>query len=172
MTTHAYTPGPATGAEVRKKGERWTLILTRQLRHAPEKVWAALIDPAQLGAWAPFDVDGPLQVGKTVNVTWVGTQYPIPTEVKRADEPELLEFGDMRWQLEPHDGGTRLTLWHDIDRRYVSWGAAGWHIGLDALAMQLDGTPMPRLGGGAENMKNEGWQRLVKEYAQQFGGGQ
>ena len=25
-------------------------------------------------------------------------------------------------------GGTRLTLWHNIDRRYISMGAAGWHI--------------------------------------------
>jgi len=28
-----YTPGPAAGAEVRKAGEKWTLILVRDLRH-------------------------------------------------------------------------------------------------------------------------------------------
>lgn len=32
-----YTPGRASGAEVRKDGENWTLILVRDLRHAPEK---------------------------------------------------------------------------------------------------------------------------------------
>jgi hypothetical protein len=32
-----YTPGPASGAQVRKDGEKWTLILVRQLRHSPEK---------------------------------------------------------------------------------------------------------------------------------------
>ncbi|MBV8073380.1 MAG: polyketide cyclase, partial [Acidobacteriaceae bacterium] len=37
-----YTPGPASGAQVRKDGEKWTLILVRELRHAPEKVWQAL----------------------------------------------------------------------------------------------------------------------------------
>jgi hypothetical protein len=26
-----YTPGPASGAQVRKDGEKWTLILVRQL---------------------------------------------------------------------------------------------------------------------------------------------
>jgi uncharacterized protein YndB with AHSA1/START domain len=170
MNPQTYTPGPATGAQVEKHGDKWTLILVRQLRHAPEKVWAALTDPEQVRDWAPFDVDGRLdKVGSTVHLTWMGTQYAVPTQIKRADEPELLEFGDMKWELESHEGGTRLTLWHSIDRNYVSWGAAGWHIGLDALAMLLDGTPMPRFGGGAENMKNEGWQRLVKEYGEQFG---
>ena len=52
-----YTPGPASGAQVRKDGEKWTLILVRELRHSPEKVWQALTDPAQLREWAPFDAD-------------------------------------------------------------------------------------------------------------------
>ena len=33
-----YTPGPAYGAQIRKDGEKWTLILVRELRHLPEKV--------------------------------------------------------------------------------------------------------------------------------------
>ena len=36
-----YTPGQASGAQVRKDGEKWTLILVRELRHSPEKVWQA-----------------------------------------------------------------------------------------------------------------------------------
>ena len=52
-----YAPGPASGAQVRKDGENWTLILVRELRHSPEKVWQALTDPAQLREWAPFDAD-------------------------------------------------------------------------------------------------------------------
>ena len=31
-----YTPGPARGAQIRKDGEKWTLILARELRHSPE----------------------------------------------------------------------------------------------------------------------------------------
>jgi hypothetical protein len=34
-----YTPGPTHGAQVKKDGEKWTLILVRELRHSPEKVW-------------------------------------------------------------------------------------------------------------------------------------
>jgi len=52
-----YTPGPASGAQVLKDGEKWTLVLVRNLRHSPAKVWQALTDPAQLREWAPFDAD-------------------------------------------------------------------------------------------------------------------
>src|SRR5579884_726259 len=124
-----YTPGPASGAHVHKDGTRWTLILTRKLDHPPEKVWQALTDPADLREWAPFDVDGNLgAVGATVNLHWVGAPTPIETTVKRADPPRVLEYGDIRWELEALSVGTRLTLWSTIHRRFISMGAAGWHI--------------------------------------------
>ena len=164
-----YTPGPASGAQVRKDGEKWTLILVRELRHSPEKVWQALTDPAHLREWAPFEVDGSLgTVGTTVNLTWVGTPTTIKTKVTRADAPTVLEYNDTRWELEAFGGGTRLTLWATIDRRFISWGAAGWHICLDVLDRLLGGTPIGRMAGG-DAMKSSGWQRLNAEYAKQFG---
>jgi uncharacterized protein YndB with AHSA1/START domain len=174
-----YTPGPAHGAQVRKdRGqngeEKWTLILVRELRHAPEKVWQALTDPAHLREWAPFVADGSLgTVGTTVKLTTVAAPRPQVSEttVTRADAPELLEYNwgdfDIRWKLEAFGGGTRLTLWHNIDRRFISMGAAGWHICLDVLDHLLSGTPLGRIVGG-EAMKF-GWQRLNAEYAKQFG---
>jgi Activator of Hsp90 ATPase homolog 1-like protein len=163
-----YTPGPASGAQVRKEGEKWTLILVRELRHSPEKVWQALTDPAHLREWAPFEVDGRLDTVGTVKLTWVGTPTPIETRVIRAEAPKVLEYNDTRWELEAFGGGTRLTLWHNIDRRFISWGAAGWHISFDVLDRLLNGTPMGRIVGG-EAMKLGAWQRLVAEYAKQFG---
>jgi uncharacterized protein YndB with AHSA1/START domain len=164
-----YAPGPANLAQVRKDAEKWTLILVRELGHPPEKVWQALTDPAHLREWAPFEVDANLgATGTTVNLTWVSTQNTLPTRVTRAEAPEVLEYGDMRWQLEPLHGGTRLTLWHSIDRRFVAWGAAGWHISFDVLDRLLSGTPISRIAG-ADAMKSKGWQRLVAEYAKQFG---
>ena len=164
-----YTPGPACGAQVRKDGEKWTLILVRELRHAPEKVWQALTDPAHLREWAPFVADGSLgTVGAKVNLTWLGAPKPIETTVTRADFPEVLEYGEIRWELQASAGGTRLTLWHSIDRRFISWGAAGWHIAFDVLDRLLSGTPIRRIAG-AEAMQFEGWQRLTAEYAKQFG---
>jgi uncharacterized protein YndB with AHSA1/START domain len=163
-----YIPGPANGAQVRKDGEKWTLILVRELRHSPEKVWQALTDPAQLREWAPFEADGNLGTVGTVNLTWVGTQKTLETTVTRADATKLLEYNDIRWELEASGGGTRLTLWHSIDRRFISWGAAGWHIAFDVLDRLLSGTPIGRTVG-AEAMKFDGWQRLKDEYAKQFG---
>jgi hypothetical protein len=164
-----YTPGPASGAQVKRGGDKWTLILVRELRHSPEKVWQALTDPAQLREWAPFVVDASLgAVGSTVKLTWVGNPLPIDTKVTRADPPRMLEYGDIRWELEGSGSGTRLTLWHSIDHRFVAWGAAGWHISFDVLDRLLAGRPIgPMAGGNA--MKSAGWQRLVVEYAKEFG---
>src|SRR5215470_6873323 len=116
-----YTPGRANLARVRKDGEKWTLILVRELRHAPEKVWQALTDPAHLREWAPFVADGSLgTVGARVNLTWVGTGRPQATTFARAAAPRVLEYTDTRWELEQTGSGTRLTLWHNIERRFIS----------------------------------------------------
>lgn len=170
-----YMPGPAAGAEVRKDGESWTLVLVRELHHPPEKVWQALTDPASLREWAPFDADADLgKVGATVRLTTVGAPKPHVTETKvaRAEPARVLEYNwggfDVRWQLEPFGDGTRLTLWTSIDRRFIAMGAAGWHICLDVLDHLLSGTPVGRIVG-PDAMKFEGWQRLNGEYARQFG---
>ena len=166
-----YIPGPASGAQVRKEGEKWTLILVRELRHSPEKVWQALTDPAHLREWAPFETAESLGTVGTVKLTWVGTTKPLETRVTRAEAPKVLEYNwggnDIRWELEAFGAGTRLTLWHNIDRRFISMGAAGWHICFDVLDRLLSGTPIGRIVGG-EAMKFD-WQRLNAEYAKQFG---
>jgi len=169
-----YTPGPASGAQVRKDGEKWTLILVRELRHSPEKVWQALTDPARLREWAPFEADASLGTVGTVKLNTVGAPTPhiSETRVTRADAPKVLEYNwsgkDIRWELEALGGGTRLTLWHNIDRRFISWGAAGWHICFDVLERLLASEPIGRLVG-PEAVKFGGWQRLNAEYAKQFG---
>ncbi|HZE88621.1 MAG TPA: SRPBCC family protein [Verrucomicrobiae bacterium] len=169
-----YVPGPAAGAEVQKDGESWTLVLVRELRHPPARVWEALTDPAQLSEWAPFDADRDLSAVGPVKLTTIGAPAPQISEstVRRADPPKLLEYGwgghRLRWQLEPLGSGTRLTLWHNIDRRFISWGAAGWHICFDVLERFLAGDPLGRLVG-PEVMKLGGWQKLKAEYAKQFG---
>jgi len=168
-----YVPGSAAGAEVRKAGDTWTLVLVRELRHPPKTVWQALTDPAQLSEWAPFDADRNLAAVGPVKLSTVGTPTPQVSEstVKRAEAPRLLEYSwggnDLRWELEPHGGGTRLKLWHNIDRRFIAWGAAGWHICFDVLERQLAREPIGRIVGG-EATKFD-WQRLVTEYAKQFG---
>ena len=174
MSRENYAAGAAAGAEIQKDGENWTLVLVRDLRHPPERVWQALTDPAQLREWAPFDADRKLDMSGPVKLTTVGAPKPHVTEthVKRADAPRALEYNwggaNIRWELEPRADGTRLRLWHNIDRRYISMGAAGWHVCFDVLDRFLAGDAIGRIVG-PDAMKIDGWQRLHAEYAKQLG---
>ncbi len=169
-----YAPGAAFGAEIEKDGDRWTLVLVRDLSHPPAKVWKALTEPEHLREWAPFDSDRTLAAVGTAKLTTVGSATPQVTEthVKRADPPRLLEFNwggfDIRWELEPLGGGTRLKLWHNINRRFIAMGAAGWHICLDVLDRMLADQPIGRIVG-PDAMKVGGWQRLHAEYVKHLG---
>lgn len=170
-----YRPGPAKGARIEKDGDAWTLVLVRDLAHPPDRVWLALTDPVHLREWAPFDADRNLGAVGTANLSTVGAPTPMvaETRVKRAEAPTVLEYSwggqDLRWELESRaGGGTRLTLWHNINRGFISMGAAGWHICFDVLEHHLDARPLGRIVG-ADALKFEGWQRLNAEYAKQFG---
>ena len=141
------------------------LVLVRELRHSPEKVWQALTDPAHLREWAPFEADVSLSTaGRPVKLTMVGAPTPQVSEttVTRADAPWLLEYnwggGNLRGELEASGGGTRLTLWHNINRRFISMGVAGWHICFDVLDRLLAGLPIGRIVG-ADALEFGGWQR-------------
>ena len=159
---------------MKKDAERWTLVVERELRHAPEKVWAALTDPQQLREWAPFDADRSLGAVGDVKLSTVGgpKTHISESRVTLADAPRALEYDwggqPLRWELERlPTGGTRLTLWHGIDRKFIAMGAAGWQICLDVLERFVAGEPIGRIVG-AEAMKFE-WPRLNAEYAKQFG---
>ncbi|MFY2561734.1 SRPBCC family protein [Corallococcus terminator] len=169
-----YTPGAASGARIQKEGEKWTLVLVRDLSHPPAKVWRAITEPEHLREWAPFDSDRNLGSVGTAKLSTVGApkQMVAETQIKRAEEPKLLEYSwggqDLRWELEPRGAGTRLTLWHNINRGFISMGAAGWHICFDVMDRLLAGEPIGRLVG-PDAMQFDGWQRLNVEYARQFG---
>jgi uncharacterized protein YndB with AHSA1/START domain len=170
-----YAPGAATGAKIQKDGEKWTLVLVRELGHPPTKVWKALTDPEHLRQWSPFDADRSLGAVGTAKLTAVGAPaaYVTDSQITRADAPKLLEFNwgeqNIRWELEPlGSSGTRLTLWANIDRRYIAMGAAGWHICFDVLERLLADQPIGRIVG-PEAMQFDGWRRLHAEYAKQFG---
>jgi len=169
----AYVPGAASGARVEKGDDKWTLILVRDLRHPPALVWTALTDPAHLAEWAPFDADRSLGSVGPVRLSTAASPTPQVAEcaVLRAEAPHLLEYNwgeqNLRWELEPRETGTRLTLWHNIDRRFIAWGAAGWHICLDVCDRLLAGQPIGRIVGPEATQFD--WQRLNTEYAQAFG---
>lgn len=173
--TAQYRPGPAAGAEILKSPDVWTLVLTRDLRHPPARVWTALTDPEHLRQWAPFDADRNLDGAGTAMLTTVGAPAPMVAEsqIKRAEKPKLLEFtwggANVRWELEAlAGGGTRLKLWHNINKGFISMGAAGWHICLEVLDGLLAGRPIGRTVG-PQAMQVPGWQGLLADYSKLLG---
>ncbi len=169
-----FNPGPANLARVHgREGVHWTLVLVKDLRHAPEKVWEALTDPAQLREWSPLDASRNMGEVGPVTLTTVGMPgAPDETEVVRAERPRVLEYlwggRTTRWELEATAEGTRLTLWASIDRRFIAMGAAGWHVCVCVMEQLIDGDPVGRIVS-EDALKFGDWQRLHAEYSQQFG---
>jgi uncharacterized protein YndB with AHSA1/START domain len=170
MDRDRFRPSPVGEAECVADGDRWTLVLVRDLRHPPEAVWAALTEPAQLGEWAPFLADRDLSLVGDTTLTMVDgdTAEPMPASVLRAEPPSLLEYtwgdGLLRWELAPVAAGTRLTLRHTLpDRGMVPMVTAGWHLCLDVAGLLLDGDAVGPIRGAESH--DFGWDDLRGAYS-------
>jgi uncharacterized protein YndB with AHSA1/START domain len=131
--------------------------------HPPERVWRALTDPQELGAWLmPNDfaptVGHKFQFNIGPQLGWRGI---VDCEVLEVDPPRRLAYswqGDPKqrgttvtWTLTPTpDGGTRLMLEHTgfrglsgaLLKRMLG---GGWKKKLRTLlAALLDGKPIPQ----------------------------
>lgn len=176
MTTKKFDPGPIGDARVEPDGDGWTLIFVRQLRHPPATVWAALTDPAEVDQWAPFAATRDLAVRGDTTLTMVDgdTRMDLPATVLRAEAPAVLEYtwgkDLLRWELEPVDAGTRLTLRHTLSEPDMrAMVAAGWHICLEVLDRLLGGDPVGVIRG--RDALRYDWDRLRDGYAARFATG-
>lgn len=175
MNRDTFRPGPLADANYEEDADgRWTLVFIRDLRHPPEKVWAALTDPAQLNAWAPYLAGRDLSEPGDVTLTMVDgdTREPLPARVTRAERPSLLEYtwgtDLLRWELTPTGTGTRLVLRHTVtDQDWLPKVAAGWHLCLDVAERLLDGDPVGPIRG-SDALKH-GWDDLRQGYATKLG---
>ena len=156
--------------------EGWVLVVARDLRHPPAAVWAALTEPEQLVAWAPFTAGRDLGATGAATVTMIdgvdGDRVDVAVTVTRAEPPTLLEYtwgsDDLRWELAAAGGGTRLTLRHRVgSREDVARAAAGWHLCLEVLEQLLAGDPVPPVRG--RDALEHGWAALHDRYAAQLG---
>jgi uncharacterized protein YndB with AHSA1/START domain len=177
MKRSEFRPSPLGDATARVDGDHATLVFVRELRHAPDIVWAALTDPAQLQQWAPFDSDRDLGSPGPATLVMAGGEGGEAERsralVRRAERPRLLEYtwddDVLRWELSAlASGGTRLTLHHTVAHRsWVAKVSAGWHLCIDVLEQALAGQPIGRIV--AEEAKQFGWGELEREYAARFG---
>lgn len=162
-----------TDATVVTDGDRWTLILIRELRQPPAAVWTALTDPAELDRWAPFTGDLTKNAENETTLTMIdgAERTDMPATVLRSEPPNLLEYtwGEdrLRWELEKSGAGTRLTLRHTLAQPGMdAMVAAGWHLCADVLQRLLDGEPVTAIRG--KEAMNHGWTELRDAYAAKF----
>ena len=143
--------------------------ITRQIQidSDPQRVWDALSDPTEFGAWFRVKLDGPFVVGKTTTgkMTYPGHEGVSWTTVTEVMEPpKRLIFRwpdcvqgedvgpDTNWMtvnftLQPQDGGTLVTVSETgfaavAENRRVSLlrdNAEGWEIQTANLKRHVEG---------------------------------
>jgi uncharacterized protein YndB with AHSA1/START domain len=115
--------------------------------HPPERVWKALVDPDELGAWLMDNDFVPTVGGRfTMDCEPIG---PLQGEVLEVDPPRRLSY---KWtgafgvtvvtfQLTPIASGTHVRLEH-----------RGWTEANTAARDQFDGGWTSKLGAGLRNV--------------------
>jgi uncharacterized protein YndB with AHSA1/START domain len=151
---------PTLNGEVTFDGDFARLFYQRRLPHPPEKVWAAITDPAQLKQWfMARDVKFDGRPGGSVEMSAGPAQIHWQGRILTWDPPHVYEYewiadprpefpkGEnsvVRWELAPVDGATLLTLTHRHLSRPTAMGfGPGWHAFLDRLAAQIAGQSIP-----------------------------
>jgi uncharacterized protein YndB with AHSA1/START domain len=133
-----------------------------------ERVWRALTDREEFGAWFRVELDGPFEVGKATRgrLTWPGYEHlRWEVEVETMEAPRLFAF---RWhpyaidpevdysaepmtlvefRLEAEGGGSRLTVTES---------------GFDALPQHRRTEVLP--------MNDAGWAHQMRNIAEHVGG--
>jgi uncharacterized protein YndB with AHSA1/START domain len=128
-------------------GGRSALRFALELAHAPERVWAALTEPAPFSAWYPFPVvESDLRVGGALRFD-AGDGTTLDAAITELDPPRAFGFREaddlLHVALQPADGGCLLTFTHTFDDRAMAPRcAAGWHECLDRLVAVLDQRPV------------------------------
>ncbi|MFN0147416.1 MAG: SRPBCC family protein [Dehalococcoidia bacterium] len=158
--------------KVIQRGDRFAVRFERILPHTMAKVWAALTTPAELEKWFAVTIVE-LRVGGRFHVRFEDGST-VDGEVRAVEPPRLLEVtwhekghdpSVLRWELFPHDDGTRFVLTHTLSAKDWSTGfLGGWHDHLDLLGAALAGTPIDRDSGRWQALEDE-YRGLVPEIA-------
>lgn len=147
----------------------YELRFERVLAHPAARVWAALTESGQLGAWlAPGDFEP--WVGGRVHLRFSHSDSAIVGVVTAIDPPRLLEYtwetpeedrGSIRWELADEGSGTRLVMTHTLPssaRSFLFRALPGWQTHLERLDALLQGNPIP--------WSRQRWQELHDRYVQ------
>ncbi|WP_329052071.1 SRPBCC family protein [Amycolatopsis sp. NBC_01488] len=158
-------------AKLRTDEERPALRLERRLKHAPEQVWRAITDPAELEHWFPAKVDVELRNGGAIRFTFPGEDEPTTGHVVTVDPPREFTFAwnddTLRWLITPDGDGSLLEFTHTFGRgdpaiAKLAAGrtAAGWDVCLEALEARL---------AGRDFEQPTDWHTRMASYVDEFG---
>lgn len=128
MTTATLSKLPADAGTWREVEGGYELRFERRLRHAPEKVWAAIATPEGIAHWFAIpDMETraggryDLRFGHPVTETWTveNQQRVEPNTIRVYDPPRVFEhtFGEgnvVRWEIEPDGDGAWLVMTHHV----------------------------------------------------------
>lgn len=135
---------------VERAGDVWVLRYRRRLAHPRDKVWRALTEEAHLAAWFPTTIESGPAAGASLRFSFrSGEAEPFDGEMLAFDPPVLMElrWADdiLRFELAA-DGPGACEL--SLSVTFPEYGkaardAAGWHVCLEQLAYECDGSPSP-----------------------------
>jgi len=150
-----------------RSDERWTLVIRRQFRQAPERIWEMLTEPDQLARWSPVVPDRPLTLPGPATCRENPGDEPINATVITADAPRLLvhHWGTdlLKWTITPSDDGSILELRQTFDDHSIASSyAGGWQICLGTLAANADASTHERVTG--QRAIDYGWEQLRDFY--------
>jgi uncharacterized protein YndB with AHSA1/START domain len=146
---------------------RPALRFERVYPHPPAAVWAAVTDPDELAHWFPAVVEVDLREGGAITFVFADPDLaPGSGRVLEVEPQRTFAFtwndDELRFELAPHDAGTRLVFTHFVDAAdRAARDLAGWHVCLDRMGERLDGGS-PQAPSDAPT---EEWSALYEEYA-------
>jgi len=136
---------------LRRTGDRLEGQLTRFIEHDQQAVWRMLTEPQKLAEWlAPGTIE--LRPGGAAKLNFTDSGTVIDSTLSAIDPPRLLEYSwsgpgeparPVRWETQPADGGTRLTLTVAVPANEdIARACAGWEAHLMMLLAAIEGVPM------------------------------
>ena len=167
---------PPSAPRSERTETQWTLVLVRELRHPPAKVWTALTEPEHLREWAPFDADRDLGSRRHREALDGGSadaaRHRDPGEAGRCAQAARVQLGRTGHPLGAGAAGRRRHPAHALaqHRPWLHLDGRRWlaHLLRRAGSCSSPVEPIGRIVG-PDAMKFGGWQRLNAEYAKQFG---
>lgn len=162
--------------EVTIEGGRASIVFRRLLGHSIERVWQAITDPEELGAWLLASATIEPREGGRIEyvsspdpVVWYGTilvwdpphvyEHEFNTDPdRRWNEHLRAERTIARWELEVKGDATLLTLsFRGFTPQTATGFAPGTHAFLERLARHLDGQPLPDWSERFEELRPLYW---------------